>query len=243
MRRFFAICIIALVSCTPRFQEMSVLLQDPAPIDIPFDERFLDYAADMDSFTTLDQQLPDTLERIVFCGSSSIRMWKSLKMDMDSLPYTIVNRGFGGSTLPDVNYYFDRLISPHHAKAVVLYCGENDISDGQKAKDVFSSFYTFLRLFLKDNPNGKLLYVSMKPSPSRWELWPEFEQGNTLIENYISRLKSDNIDYVDISKSMIDTTTKEPIPDIFIADKLHMNAEGYKYWTQDISDALWCLLE
>jgi len=162
---------------------------------------------------------------------------------MDTFPYTIVNRGFGGSTLPDVNYYFENLIQPHHAKAVVLYCGENDITDGHKARDVFNSFYTFLRIFLKNNPDGKLLFVSMKPSPARWRYWPEFERGNALIESYISRLKSTNIDYVDISKSMIDAKTKKPIPSIFVSDKLHMNTEGYQYWKEGISEALLCLIE
>lgn len=243
MRRFIAIFVVTLVSCTPRFQEMSVLLQDSAPIDIPFDESFLDYAMDMDSFAKLDLKLRDTLERIVFCGSSSIRMWRNMKMNMDTFPYAIVNRGFGGSTLADVNYYFDQLIAPHQAKAVVLYCGENDIIIGHNARDVFNSFYTFLRLFLKDNPNGKLLYVSMKPSPARWRYWSEFKKGNALVEKYIGRLKSGNIGYVDISKSMIDTKTSKPISSIFISDKLHMNAEGYQYWKEDISEALWCLIE
>lgn len=242
MRRLFVVLFISLASCAPRFHEMSMLLKDSEALDIPFDQGFLEYAMDMDSFAVLDTMLPDSLERIVFVGSSSIRMWRSLKADMNTFPYTIINRGFGGSILPDVNYYFDHLVAPHKAKAVVLYCGENDITDGYKPKEVFNSFYTFLRLFLQDNPKGKLLFVSMKPSPSRWKLWPEFKKSNALIEQYIRRLKSPNIAYVDVSKSMIDNKTKQPDESIFLSDQLHMNAEGYGRWTIEVEEALWCLL-
>ena len=37
---------------------------------------------------------------VLFVGSSSFRGWKTLKEDMEGM--TVINRGFGGSTFPDL---------------------------------------------------------------------------------------------------------------------------------------------
>lgn len=129
-----------------------------------------------------------------------------------------------------VNYFFDDIITPHQPELVVLYCGENDITDGYQAKDVLASFRTFLQLILKKSPKSKVLYVSMKPSPARWNLWPEFERGNRLIESFIERLNNTNIRYYDISPSMLDPQAQYPVGEIFVSDSLHMNALGYDRW-------------
>ncbi len=44
----------------------------------------------------------------------------------------IINRGFGGSTFPEVIHYADRTIFKYHPKTVVIYC-ENDMF-GKKTK-------------------------------------------------------------------------------------------------------------
>ena len=230
MKRILAILIFSMLSCAPRFQSMQALLGDPDNIIIPFDTTYLGYQPVMDLFHEEDLQLADSLDRIVFTGSSSIRKWESLKSDFDTLSGLVLNRGFGGSTLRQVNYFFDDVITPHQPELIVLYCGENDITDGYDARDVLESFRTFLRLMLKNSPESKVLYVSMKPSPARWELWPEFEKGNRLIANFIKRLNNTNIRYYDIGPSMLNTKENYPTAEIFVSDSLHMNALGYERW-------------
>src|SRR4051812_17257039 len=65
---------------------------------------------------------------IVFTGSSSIRMWK----DLETLykDYQVINRGFGGSVLPQVNDYVNELVIKYKPRQVVIYCGDNDIASG-----------------------------------------------------------------------------------------------------------------
>lgn len=242
MRPIFVFLIIAFVSCSTRFQELNMLMKNETPIDVSFNSSFLKYRAEMELFAKEDEQLTDSLDRIVFTGSSSIRMWHNLATDMDTFNYTILNRGFGGSTLADVNYYYKETIQKHQPTAVVLYCGENDITAGLKAQDVFNDFYTFLRLLMKNNPNTQLLYVSMKPSPARWKLWPEFKKGNQLIEQYIKRLHTDQIQYVDISKVMLDND-KTVDGSIFLDDQLHMNKQGYERWVPVLERKLLGMLE
>lgn len=234
MKKILAILLLSILSCSPRFQEMQALLEDPENIIIPFDTTFLGYMPVMEQFRTQDTSLTDSLGTIVFTGSSSIRMWKNLAADFDTLPYQVINRGFGGSTLPQVNYFFDDLVTPYQPEIVVLYCGENDITDGYTAKEVLESFRTFLRLLLFKSPSSKVLYVSMKPSPARWSLWPEFEHGNQLIDRFIQRLNNPNIQYLDIGPTMLDSISSYPLGDIFTQDSLHMNLAGYDRWQRVI---------
>ena len=53
-------------------------------------------------------------DAILFTGSSSIRRWKSMQEDFSPTP--VLNRGFGGSTIPEVTYYADRIILPHNRR-------------------------------------------------------------------------------------------------------------------------------
>jgi len=223
---------------------MRALLDAPENIILPFDSSYLEFAPVIQFFERQDASLPDSSRRIVFTGSSSIRMWDSLAVDLDTFSdYLILNRGFGGSTLPEVNYYFDTLISRHNPAAVVLYCGENDIADGFTPKEVYESFRTFLKLHLRRTPDAKLLYLGLKPSPARWELWPEFEETNRAIAQLIRRLDSPHIRYLDVASVMLSPRDGRPDPTIFVQDSLHLNRQGYERWREIVIPALEALLD
>lgn len=242
MRRILFLITLFVLSCSPRFHGMQALLDAPDNLIIPFDSTFLEFNPVMTYFDDMDQNLNDSIQRVVFTGSSSIRMWDSLQVDMEEFPQQFLNRGFGGSILPEVNYFFDKVISPHHPEAVVLYCGENDITEGYSAEEVLASFRTFLRLLLEKSPDSKVLYLSMKPSPSRWELWPEFKRGNRLIERFISRLNTTNIRYLDIGKPMLSQKNAYPRAELYLSDSLHMSPLGYETWKNALVPELNILL-
>ena len=64
----------------------------------------------------------------LFVGASSIRFWRSLKDDFPDR--TVINRGFGGSTIWEVDHYFDRVVAPYQPEEIVFYAGENDLNAG-----------------------------------------------------------------------------------------------------------------
>jgi len=66
---------------------------------------------------------------ILFVGSSSIKMWKTLAEDF--APLTVINRGFGGSRIEDSIHFADRIIIPYNPSVIVLYAGDNDIAPGR----------------------------------------------------------------------------------------------------------------
>ncbi len=187
------------------------------------------FESEIQAFEEKDKVSRHASDQILFLGSSSIRFWESLEKDM--APYPVMNRGFGGSTLPEVNYYFDRIVAKHKPAQIFIYCGENDIAEGLSADQAFNEYLNFVGLVNKNIPGTDIFFISMKPSPARWELWDQYQDANEKVKN-LSSLSS-NLFYIDISEVMMDKGG-EPDESIFIDDKLHMNASGYDRWEQVI---------
>jgi len=145
--------------------------------------------------------------------------------------YAIINRGFGGSTLDDVIRYAKDIIYPYRPKEVVIYCGDNDLAAGKSAKKVYKRFVKLYDMIRKRLGNIDIVYVSIKPSPSREKLMPEMEQANDLIRNFIAQRS--HASFVDVYHLMLNQQG-HPIDNLFVGDKLHMNEKGYKIWQQAI---------
>src|SRR5436189_4015614 len=95
---------------------------------------------DIQTFKKQDSiQMPPQHE-ILFVGSSSFTKWTDVQNYFPG--YTIINRGFGGSSLPDVIRYENDVIFKYKPRQIVIYCGENDLaaSDTVTAKMVFDRF-------------------------------------------------------------------------------------------------------
>jgi lysophospholipase L1-like esterase len=185
---------------------------------------------EIEAFKKADAVNPPPKKGIVFVGSSSFRMWTNVQSDFPG--YTIINRGFGGSSLPDAIRYAPDIILPYQPKQVVIYCGENDFTaDGVTGEIVFDRFTTLFEIIRKDLPKAHILFVSLKPSPSRSKFLPEMVKANTMIKSYLK--KNRRTGYVDVySKMLLPDGT--PMPDIFKADKLHMTEAGYAIWQKEI---------
>jgi lysophospholipase L1-like esterase len=170
---------------------------------------------------------------ILFVGSSSFRKWTGVQNDFPGYP--IINRGFGGSTLDDVIRYAGDIIYPYRPKEVVVYCGDNDLAAGKSAKKVYKRFVRLYDMIRKRLGNIDIVYVSIKPSPSREKLMPEMEQTNDLIRNFMA--ERSHASFVDVYHLMLNAQG-HPIDSLFVADKLHMNERGYKLWQQAIQPYL-----
>jgi len=172
---------------------------------------------------------------ILFVGSSSFRKWTDVQSYFPG--YKIINRGFGGSTLPDVIRYADDIIFPYKPKQIVIYCGENDLatSDTVTAAMVTERFKSLFLLIRKKMPNVPIAFVSLKPSPSREKLWPKMIAANDAIRTFLKG-KSKTA-YIDVYYKMFnsDGSVKK---ELFIEDNLHMNSTGYTIWQKSIKPYL-----
>lgn len=173
-------------------------------------------------------------QSILFVGSSSFNFWKDVQ---DYFPgYPIINRGFGGSTLADVIRYAPDIIYPYEPKQVVIYCGENDLADAnvtpQVVLDRFKTLFGMIRGKFKNIP---IVYVSIKPSPSRAHLMPVMVSANKMIKAFLN--KQSKAIFVDVYSKMLQRDGT-PRTDIFTSDNLHMNAKGYAIWKKELQSKL-----
>ena len=191
------------------------------------------FEKEIQAFEKQDRENGIDKREILFVGSSSIRMWKTLKEDMQ--PYKVLNRGFGGATTPEVELFYDRIITPYKPKIIVVYVGENDISEGGKPEKTVAVTKSLLDRMLSDFKRSKIIYISMKPSISRWHLWDDFKKGNAEIKKICEANK--RLFYLESADVMLqeDGSIRK---DIFIEDGLHMNAKGYKDWTNMVKSLL-----
>jgi len=175
-------------------------------------------------------------DAILFVGSSSFTKWTDVK---DYFPdHTIINRGFGGSTLRDVIRWAPDIILPYHAKQIVIYCGENDLaySNATTPKMVLDRFKRLFTIIRNDNPAVPVAFVSLKPSPSRQHLWKKMKTANRLIRQYLATKKKTV--FINVWPAMFDANGTIIRKDIFIEDNLHMNAKGYQIWKKLIEPHL-----
>ena len=190
---------------------------------------------EIQAFKKLDSIKTPTKNAILLIGSSSFKNWVDVQ---DYFPlFPIVNRGFGGSTLPDVIRFADDVIFPYEPKQILIYCGENDLAsaDSVTATIVFNRFKQLFQIIRDRLPKVPIAYISMKPSPSRERLWPKMIEGNSLIKNYLKKKR--NTAFIDVYSKMFDSNG-EVLKDIFLKDKLHMNSKGYAIWQKIIAPYL-----
>lgn len=180
---------------------------------------------EIDAFAEIDRRQTPPAGAALFVGSSSIRKWDELRGDFPAS--SVVNRGFGGSHLEDVIFFFDRVVAPFRARKIFLYAGENDITAGKSPARVAADFQTFVRLVRDRSPRAVIYFISLKPSPARWHLRDEMQETNRLVATACEKNK--NCVFVDVWTAMLDQAGR-PRADIFIEDRLHMNRKGYEIW-------------
>lgn len=192
------------------------------------------WANELRAFAQQDSSNPPPKNPILFYGSSSIRKWETLKADFAGQP--VLNRGFGGSRFPDALYFFDKLVVAYQPRQVVLYEGDNDIGSGATPQEVFQSFLAFEKLMQQKLPNVPLVFLAIKPSPSRWALYPKVQEANHLIKNYIEQHPK-RLRFVDTATPLLGPNGR-PRPQFYVSDSLHMTPAGYTVWKAVVGKGL-----
>jgi lysophospholipase L1-like esterase len=185
------------------------------------------FQKDIHAFVRQDSLQAPPQEPILFIGSSSFTFWKEVQKDFPG--YTILNRGFGGSSLTDLIYFAPQVIFAYTPRQIVIYCGENDLAATPAAtpKEVLHRFRQLVKIIRDRWPDMPLVYVSIKPSPARWQLEPGFVEANRRISRFLRHKKG--AVFLDVHSAMLDSRG-ETRPELYINDRLHMNQQGYAIW-------------
>jgi lysophospholipase L1-like esterase len=194
--------------------------------------RSAQWERDIAAFEASAQTNPPPKNCIVFVGSSSIKRWTNLVADFPGFP--VVNRGFGGSQLADSVNFAERIIVPCQPRQVVIYAGGNDINAGKAPEVVYGDFVALVAKLRARLPHASIAFISSAPNPARWAQVEKVKRLNALAADYCRR---HHVAFIDVFPLMLGPDGL-PTPDIYIADRLHMNAKGYAIWKEAIGPYL-----
>lgn len=193
------------------------------------------WESEIKKFEALDVEKSYPSDAILFTGSSSIRLWSTINKDM--LPYNVIQRGYGGAKLSDFVVYADRIISPHPCQAIVIFIAndisgtDSDISPVEVAR-LFRKTLFIIRRKFTDTP---VFWIQVTPTPARWHVWPEIKEASEMIRKICEN--HDNTYFIETEKSFL-TSSGLPRSELFAADRLHLNSDGYNIWSGIIKKEL-----
>ena len=187
------------------------------------------------AFEAEDRAMMPSEGAIVVTGSSSIRRWHpTLKQDL--APLTVIPRGFGGSTMEDVEYFLDRIVIKYKPRAVVIYEGDNDTGRYRvRPAEIAHRLQTIVQRIHAALPGTRVYAMSVKPSLARVAVWDKAQETNALYQRLAAG--NDLVSYIDVANPFLGADGKV-MDDIFIDDGLHLNEKGTRIWASTIKAAL-----
>lgn len=169
---------------------------------------------------------------IIFYGSSTIRLWKSLNEDFKDVD--VINLGFGGAYIDSLSKNFNLLINFLNPKAIVIYLGGNDLNLSLSPEEVIFKIKKFVEKINKKYPNTNIGYITIKPSLERKNKLSDIKkinEGVKLIANDFP-----NLVYIDVYNKLL---VKGKVTSKFLLqDGLHLNKEGYKVLTRAVKEKI-----
>jgi lysophospholipase L1-like esterase len=202
---------------------VALLLSVPPAVAQPPDPS--QWESDIRAFEAADAARKPPAGAVLFIGSSSIRLWSTLETDFPGVP--VINRGFGGSQLPDVAAYVDRIVTPYQPRKVIVYCGANDIDAGRSAAEVLAGYQTLVQAIHARLPATPIAFIAVAPNPARWAQIETVREANRLVAEWSATDR--RLSFIDVHQAMLGPDGT-PMPGIFVDDKLHMNEKGYAIW-------------
>jgi lysophospholipase L1-like esterase len=187
------------------------------------EHNFARWEREIAAFERADRTNPPPKGALLFIGSSTIRLWKTLAQDYPD--QKVINRGFGGSEIVDSTHFADRIVVPYAPRMIFLRAGGNDLWAGKTSEQVFADFKEFVSTVQKALPQAEVVFISLNPSVARWKQADKEKAVNTMIADYIRG--KPGLKYIE-TFDMVLGADGQPRPELFVGDKLHFNAEGYK---------------
>ena len=169
---------------------------------------------------------------IIFYGSSTIRLWKSLNEDFKDVD--VINLGFGGAYIDSLSKNFNLLINFLNPKAIVIYLGGNDLNLSLSPEEVIFKIKKFVEKINEKYPNTNIGYITIKPSVERKNKLSDIKKINKGVKLIANNFP--NLVYIDIYNKLLDkgkVTSK-----FLLQDGLHLNKEGYKVLTRAVKEKI-----
>ena len=190
-----------------------------------YEKRILDY----------EKKYKDVEEcNLLLMGSSSLDYWYTFAEDLAPLE-NIVNVGIGGTGILDWNnFMLERLVIRFKPKYILTFVGGNDLSRGVSMEEVARQLEEAMLKLHAALPDTKIYMLGQKPyigpvaNMDRCKRLNENTQRIVNKYDFIVRYIPNWDNYwIDESQNQVNTA-------YFLPDNMHLTAEGYKIWTQNV---------
>jgi lysophospholipase L1-like esterase len=193
------------------------------------EHNFSKWEKEIAPYTESDRTNPPPKGALLFIGSSTVRLWKSLAQDFPN--HQVINRGFGGSEIVDSTHFAERVIFPYQPRTVLLRAGGNDLWAGKTPEQVFADFKEFVARVQEKLPETVIVFISLSPSIARWSQADKEKSLNQMIEGFVRG--KPRLGYVETYSLPLGPDGK-PRAELFLQDKLHFNPQGYKLLAEQV---------
>jgi hypothetical protein len=176
----------------------------------------------------------DNYEKLyAFYGSSTLRLWTSISDDL--APLNVINLGFGGSHFDACIHHFEDVFNNLSPASIVLYGGDNDLSQGYNAQQIHDRFLSLCRLFRNKQAAVRIYGITVKPSPHRDDKRSIIIQVNEMMKTSLKEMG--NAFQIDTYTALL-TREGATRPELYMEDGLHLNEKGYVQWSHAIKTTL-----
>jgi hypothetical protein len=185
--------------------------------------------AEVRKLEALDASEHGTADSILLLGSSSIRLWETAAEDL--APYHVIRRGYGGARYCDLAVFVKRLMKAHQFRAALVFVG-NDVTggDADKTPEEIISLVGNIRQALRTHqPDADVFLVEITPTEKRFHVWKEIRAVNVALREFC--LTTSRTHFIPTAEYYL-TPERQPRAELFRADRLHQNADGYKLWSR-----------
>jgi lysophospholipase L1-like esterase len=211
-----------------------VLTSVVGAVPLEAQEQGFRFETDIAAYERMSAETPLPENSTMFVGSSTWRLWGE-QLEKDFAEFRAVNRGFGGSTIPDILHVMHRIITPHKPARILFFCGGNDIARGASSGETFDHFKTFLTKLWAESPHTEVFFVSVTGAPSRERFLEQTFRFNALVKEFAET--TSKLHYIDTFATLVGEDGKAD-EKYFLQDRLHLNREGQERWIPVITQAL-----
>ena len=191
-----------------------------------------DFSQEINNLKFKVEKLKKISDPVIFYGSSTIRLWNSIKRDFPK--NNIINLGFGGAYVDSLSKNFKSLFKFKKPRIIIIYLGGNDLNLGIGLDLITKKIIDFIIKINKKYPDSKIGYISIKPSLERKNKLNEIIMINDSIKKFSSNF--DKLVYIDIFNKLL--YNGQVTEKYLLQDGLHLNKEGYKILTRSVKKSL-----
>ena len=175
------------------------------------------------------EQLPVETGKVLLYGSSFFRNWGYDRAKEQWKRYAgldVVNHGFGGATVDELLYYYDRMVRPYQPTAVVLRPGHNDLTRGLTPEQAWFLTERLIAWLRTDWPELPIVILQVFDT-KKYHNAQRIAQNaayNQLMRDFAAA--NAGVSTVDLDPFFHDENGE--LRDIFVEDGLHLTDPGYE---------------